>query len=254
MSLRGVSAARYYATGVLSRPSLVIASRLPRSGGLVRFREKPEPHPIGEPRREKSKGPRQLPNIHPRRAADDGVAVLAGNDVTKRANKSNAKNAVPTALIVAVTLAVTAALLVWAMVALQRGGLMGPVRVGATAPSAVSWTAATHEQFRAECVATLVGNLPPLPNPETTDVDTRADYERLKLWLTGACDCVHYRVADRVTVDDAKLVLFGNNLNRAHPQYNIVMDNWNTCLDSNKEIMAPASPDMYDFRGGVAAQ
>lgn len=169
----------------------------------------------------------------------------------KQAKKPGDTNAVPAALIVAVALIVTVASLVWAMVALQRGGLMGPL-IGARGSSAAPWTAALHEQFRAECVATLVGNLPALPTAEKVDADTRADYERLKLWLSGACDCVHYRIADRVTFDDAKLVLFGNHLNRAHPQYNTVMDNWNICLESNKDVMAPASPDMYDFRGGVS--
>lgn len=174
--------------------------------------------------------------------------------MAKQANKPSTDNALPKGLVVAVVLAVAIAMLVWGLVALQRRGLMGPLHVGTTTASTVAWSVELHQQFRAECAATLVENLPPLPKPGSLDADTRADFERLKIWLAGACDCIHYRIADQVSFDDAKLVLFGNDLNRAHPQYGIVMDNWKICLESNKDLMVPASPDMYDFRGGVAAE
>lgn len=174
--------------------------------------------------------------------------------MVRRSNKPRSDNAIPFGLVVAVVLMVAIAALIWGMVALQRSGFLGRLYVGSASPQPGQWTAALHEQFRAECAATLVGDLPPLPDPAQAGPDTHADYERFKLWLAGACNCIHYRISDQVTFDDAKLVLFGNNLNRAHPQYDVVMDNWQICLESNKDLMAPASPDMQDFRGAVAAE
>jgi len=174
--------------------------------------------------------------------------------MAKQTNKFNNDNAIPAGLVVAVVLLVAIAALIWGMVVLQRSGFRGPTPIGVANSPNGPWSVELHEQFRAECAATLVGNLPPLPDPDRVGADTRADYERLKLWLAGACNCIHYRIADQVSFDDAKLVLFGNNLNRAHPQYDLVMENWKICLESNKDLMAPASPDMQDFRGGVAAE
>lgn len=174
--------------------------------------------------------------------------------MAERSNKPRSDNTIPLGLIVAVVLMVAIAALTWGMVALQRSGLLGSLHVGAASPQPREWAVKLHEQFQAECATTLVAGLPPLPDPAQAGSDTQADYERFKLWLAGACNCIHYRISDQVTFDDTKLVLFGNNLNRAHPQYDLVMENWKICLESNKDLMAPASPDMQDFRGAVAAQ
>jgi hypothetical protein len=149
--------------------------------------------------------------------------------------------------------ALVCALAVWALVALQRLGWIGSFAAPeAAGPVRGQWSDEMHRRFRQDCTAALVDAMPAIPTDQKNDEGKRDAVARLRLWLAGACDCIHYRVADRVPYEQVHVLLFGNRYAEIQPQYRDVQEQWQICLRSNKDSMAPTSPDQFDFPGGAA--
>lgn len=148
-------------------------------------------------------------------------------------------------LVVTVALLVVAATAVWIALGFDRSAEK------TKALPNLEWTPAMHESFEQECVRLLTADLAHMAGQAGTDPAVSENVARFRLVLQGACSCVHQRLTGRVPHEEAKAALFGNAYAQLNPYHKQAKSDWEACLRSNKDSIAPTSPDALDFRGAV---